>query len=55
MWPKTLYNNKTKRMVAKKIKQKNLTTPPLILGNNVGEKIIYTYYYKKDTYFWGKT
>jgi hypothetical protein len=36
-------------------KRKNLTTPLTILGQNVGEKFLYIYQDKKDTYLWGKT
>ena len=42
-------------MAYKKVKREKLNHPLQVLGQNVGEKIIYTYYYKKDTYFWGKT
>ena len=42
MWPKTLYNNKAKRMVIKKRKEKNLTTPPSNPGPKFrGENYIY--------------
>jgi hypothetical protein len=41
MAQKLYTNTLAKRMVINLGKQKNLTTPPPILGQNVGEKIIY--------------